>query len=108
MMRDTLESNMMRMSVAGIIFFAGWIGSAAYFDIHRRWADEHKLVHVETTVLPKLQTQLRQLNCDRSKLAKVAKQAIASQQYDSVPVPPMTAVSGCPKVKPVKPPSVPK
>ena len=104
--RPTWEDRVTNVMVAGIIFYVGWISSAAYFNISGRWENEHRLVHVETMVVPKLKTQVKQLDCDRTKLAKVATQAISSNQFESVPTPDWDEVNGCPKVKPVKPPPV--
>lgn len=90
---------------AGAIFFAGWLSGAAYFRVHQLWQNTAQLVHVETQVLPKVQTQLKQATCDRGKLANVAGQAIASANNDAVPTPNYSDIHGCQKVSPVKAPT---
>lgn len=87
---------------AGAIFFAGWISSAAYFNIKEKWHHEAQLVHVETQVVPKLKTEVIQKNCDAYKLAGVAIDAItAAKRAGATDAPDYSDVSGCPKVNPV-------
>lgn len=87
----------------GAVFFIGWIASASYFQVPMRWRHEQQLVHVETKVIPVLETRVKQLDCDKTKLSAVATQAIASNVAPVIPTPGFGDVRGCPKVSPVKP-----
>lgn len=93
------------LMAAGLVFWAGWVSSAGYFRVKHLWNNQHKLIAVETTVVPKLKTQVRQLSCDRTKLAQVAQQAVAANEGAPVDAPDATDIHGCPKVAPVKAPS---
>ncbi|TXH15071.1 MAG: hypothetical protein E6R03_07990 [Hyphomicrobiaceae bacterium] len=89
--------------VAGAIFYAGWIASAAHFNVAARLENEKRLVYVQTQVVPKLQTQLRQLGCDNDQLVEKAIYAIATGEdmdWDDL--------NGCKRVPVVKPPPVEK
>jgi len=92
-----------RLTRWGVIFYIGWIASAAHFEVLNLHKDQAKLVQVQTTVLPKALTALKQANCDKGKLTDAAVQAIVSAQTGAVPTPSIQEVSPCAPVQPVKP-----
>lgn len=92
----------------GAMFFCGWISGAAYFRVHQLWLTEDKYVRVETTDVPKLQTQVKQANCDKQELAGVAAQGIAAANTDNVAAPNWSDLHGCATVAPVKAPPLSK
>lgn len=100
------ERRAMIVMAAGAIFYAGWVSSAAYFNIAGRWQDQNKLVHVETHDVPKLKTALKQANCDKTHLASIAGQAIAANESPDLDGPSWAELHGCAPVVPIKPPSV--
>ena len=53
---DAVHKNTMLTMAAGAIFYAGWISSAAYFNISGRWQDTHKLVIEQTQTVPALKS----------------------------------------------------
>lgn len=100
------EHKAMMVMAAGAIFYAGWISSAAHFNLAARWQNEHKLVALETQVVPKLKTQLKQANCDKGKIAQVAVLAVANSQGATNRAPEYSDITGCAPVAPVKAPPV--
>lgn len=86
---------------AGAIFYAGWIASAAHFNIAARWENEKRLVYVQTNIVPRLQTQLRQLGCDNDQLIQKVIVGIATGDNMN-----WEDLNGCRRVAPVKAPSV--
>lgn len=96
------------LSALGFVFVAGWLSSSGYYSITNLWQAKAKLVNVEQTIVPRLQTQVAQANCDKQKYAQLAAQGIAADQSDSVAAPDWKDLSGCPTLAPVKPPPVEK
>ncbi len=100
---DQAESLFVRLTRWGIIFYIGWIASAAHFGLYDLHKDQAKLVEVQQVVLPKALTALKQANCDKGKLTDAAVQAIVSTQSNGVPTPTFKDVAPCAPVAPVKP-----
>lgn len=94
------------VSALGAAFVSGWVSCSGYYSIEHLWQKQNQLVTVETKVLPKVQTELKQADCDRTKLAGVAAQAIASANNLAFPAPDYSDIRGCKKVAPVKPPPI--
>lgn len=96
------------VSALGMAAIAGWIACAATNHVKDLWSQHGQLVQVETKVVPTLQTKLKQDDCDKSRIAAVAGQAIASAQGTGVPSPGYSDIHGCSKVAPVKAPPLSK
>lgn len=105
-MKITIHNAVWAFMLSGMVFYAGWISAIVYFKVPDQWRNTHKLVQVETSVVPKLKTDLKQASCDKQRLASVAGQAIVAANNETVPVPSIEDVSGCDKVSPVKAPTV--
>lgn len=104
MIWETRERKAMLLMGFGAMFYAGWIASAAHFNISQRWVEQKQLVAVQTKLVPKLKTDLKQAACDKFHLAAVATQAITAAQVNGIPSPGYEDIEGCAPVTPVKAP----
>lgn len=96
------------VSALGAAFVLGWVSCGGYYSIGHLWQAKNKLVNVETTVVPALQTQVKQTHCDNQKLAQVAAQGIAAGEDDNVAAPEWEDLAACPTVAAVKAPPLSK
>jgi hypothetical protein len=67
---------------------------------------EHKTLPDTLGKLAKAQTQVKQLDCDKTKLAGVAFKGILANQSATARGPDWSELKDCPKVAPIKPPPV--
>lgn len=85
------------------LVLAGWIACSAYYGTLHLKKSEAKLQTVQAVDIPKLKKAINCEDARADKASSIAKQAIASQYVDSVPIPDAKAIpKDCPHPASVK------
>ena len=73
---EKVHRNTMLFMAGGALFYAGWISSAAHFNIKQRWEDAHKLLIEQTQTVPALKSFA---GCEKMRAQIATKEAAKSE-----------------------------
>lgn len=103
MMAAKLDNEAGKWSGRFALVIMGWLACSAFYGTLHLTKDAAKLQTVQTVDIPKLKSVIHCEDIRADKTAKIAKQAIASQYVDSVPIPDAKAIpQDCPHPPNVK------
>lgn len=97
MMATKMDNAAGKWAGRAMLVIVGWIGCSTYYGTLHLKRAEAKLQTVQAVDIPKLKSVIHCEDARADKTAKIAKQAIASQYVDSVPIPDAKAIpQDCP------------